>query len=104
MSSTVTIEKGLSAYFKQPTGPSRPGVDWVVQITGEQAGSVVVRTYFSSNPPQETEKQALADKAVRFITRKLAKGWFPRAESFLEADEDVEAPRASPKAWWKIFS
>jgi hypothetical protein len=104
MSSRVTIGQGLTAYFKQPSGPSRPGIDWVVQITGEQAGTVLVRTYFSSNPPRETERQALADKAARFITKKLATGWLPGAENFLEADVDVEAPRAAPRPWWKVFS
>jgi hypothetical protein len=103
MSNTVKIEKGLTAYFKQPTGSSRPGVDWVVQITGDQAGTVVVRTYFPTSPPRETEKPALADKAARFITKKLAAGWLPGKENFLEADEDAEAPRATPRPWWKIF-
>jgi len=74
------------------------------RITGEQAGTVIVRTYFSSNPPRETERSALADKAVRYITKKLATGWIPERESFLEADEDVEVPRATPRPWWKIFS
>jgi hypothetical protein len=101
MSARVKIEKGITAYFKQPTGPSRPGVDWVVQIAGEHAGPVIVRTYFSTNPPQETEKPTLADKAARFMTRKLATGWSPGTENFLEADEAVEPPRTRP--WWKVF-
>ncbi len=104
MSNTVTIGQGLTAYFKQPTGVSRPGVDWAVQITGEQAGNVIVRTYFSSNPPRETEKPALAESAARFVTQKLAKGWRPGTEKFLEANEDVEAPRTIRRPWWKIFS
>ena len=36
---------------------------------------VVVRTYFSSNPPQEAEKKALAEKAVLFVQQKLEQGW-----------------------------
>ncbi|MGO8970774.1 MAG: hypothetical protein ACLQDQ_14540 [Myxococcaceae bacterium] len=91
MGNTVTIESGLSAYFKQPKGPSRPGVDWAVKITGERAVTIVVRTYFSTDPPRETEKTAMAEQAGRFITKKLATGWFPRTESFLEVDDDAAA-------------
>jgi hypothetical protein len=38
---------------------------------------VVVRTYCSSNPPQEAEKKALAEEAVLFVQRKLEQGWLP---------------------------
>jgi len=91
MRNTVTVENGLSAYFKQPKGPSRPGVDWAVKIAGERAVTIVVRTYFSTDPPRETDKTAMAEKAGRFITKKLATGWFPTTENFLEADDDAEA-------------
>jgi hypothetical protein len=103
MSNTVTVTSGLSAHFKQSKGPSRPGVDWVVQITGEQAATVKVRTYYSTDPPRETEKAAMAERAGRFITKKLSTGWFPLTETFLDADEDVEALGTAPKPWWKIF-
>jgi len=85
MSNTITAEKGLVADFKQPSGQSRPGVDWAVRIAGEIADTVIVRTYFSSNPPQEAEKKALADKAVLFVQWKLEQGWTPHSD-FLEAD------------------
>ncbi len=103
MSSTVTVTSGLAAHFKQPKGPSRPGVDWVVQIAGEQAATIIVRTYFSTDPPRETEKAALAEKAARFITTKLSTGWFPLTEKFLDADGEGEAPGTAPRPWWKIF-
>jgi hypothetical protein len=104
MNNTVTVTNGLTAYFKQPNGPSRPGIDWAVQITGERAATVMVRTYFSSDPPRETEKPALAERAARFITKKLATGWSPLTEKFLEADEASEPPPPAPRPWWKIFS
>ena len=77
MSNTVTVENGLAGHFKQATGRSRYGVDWVVRITGARDGVVIVRTYFSSDMPQETEKKALADKAVSFVQRKLERGYLP---------------------------
>jgi hypothetical protein len=78
MSNTVTVENGLAAHFKQATGRSRYGIDWVVRITGARDGVVIVRTYFSSDMPTEAEKKALAEKAVRFVQRKLELGWLPR--------------------------
>jgi len=80
MNSTITIEEGLAAHLKQPSGRSRPGVDWAVRIAGERAGVIIVRTYFSSDPPQAEEKQALADKAVLFVQRKLEQGWIPQPD------------------------
>ena len=87
MSNTVTVEKGLVAHFKQPSGQSRPGVEWAVRIAGEITDTVIVRTYFSSSPPQEAEKKALADKAVLFVQRKLEQGWIPQSH-FLELIDD----------------
>ena len=49
---------------------------------------VVVRTYFSSNPPQDAEKKALAEKAVLFVQRKLKQGWLPWP-GVLEYEDDV---------------
>ncbi len=77
MSTTVTVENGLAGHFKQATGRSRFGTDWVLRITGARDGVVIVRTYFSSDMPSEAEKKALADKAVQFVKRKLEQGWLP---------------------------
>ena len=88
MSNTVTVENGFAGHFKQGTGPSRYGVDWAVRIAGAQAGVVIVRTYFSSEMPQESEKKALADKAVLFVKRKLERGWLPWP-GVLEYEDDA---------------
>lgn len=84
-SNTITIENGLAAHFQQPSGSSRPGVDWAVRITGERTATVFVRTYFSSDPPQDAEKKTLADRAVLFVQKKLEQGWIPEPGGFLEA-------------------
>jgi len=73
----VAVEKGLVAHFKQPSGPSRRGVDWMVRISGDSAGVVVVRTYFSSDSASEDEKQSLARKATELVRTKLEQGWVP---------------------------
>ncbi len=102
MSHSVTVKNGLTAYFKQPNGPSRPGVDWAVQISGEQTATVLVRTYFSTDPPREEEKPALAEKAGRFVAQKLATGWLPGTERLLEV-EVGPAPATPARPWWKLF-
>jgi len=104
MNNTITVEKGLAAHFKQPSGPSRPGVDWAVRIAGDQSGMVIVRTYFSSDPPKEDEKPALADKAVRLVRQKLEQGWAPEPGCLLQVDDTGDASHAAQKKpWWKIF-
>jgi hypothetical protein len=88
MTNTITVEKGLAAHFKQSSGESRPGVDWAVRIAGERAGVVLVRTYFSSDPPQQSERQAMAERAVHFVRRKLDQGWIPQP-GLLEVESDA---------------
>lgn len=96
MANTITVEPGLAAHFKQLSGPARPGVDWVVQISGARAGTVIVRTYFSSDPPQEAEKPALANRAASLVRQRLEQGWTPESGSFLQMD----AIAAPTKSWW----
>ncbi|HEU0010738.1 MAG TPA: hypothetical protein VFT34_13050 [Verrucomicrobiae bacterium] len=88
MSNTVTVEKGLVGHFKQASGRSRLGVDWAVRVTGARDAVVVVRTYFSSDMPQEAEKKAFAEKAMLFVQRKLEQGWLPWP-GVLEYEDDV---------------
>lgn len=87
MSQTVTVANGFEKRVKGPSGKIRPAVDWAIEITGKSGGLVVVRTYFSSNPPQEAEKRALADKAVLFVQKRLAEGWLPWGD-IAEVDEN----------------
>ena len=77
MTNTISIEGSLASSFKQPSGPSRPGIDWAIHIAGARSGMVMVRTYCSSNPPPEAEKNALAEKAIMFVQKKLEQGWLP---------------------------
>jgi hypothetical protein len=104
MTNTVTVENGLAAYFKRPTGQSSPGIDWAVRIEGERAGMVIVRTYFTSNPPQEIEKIILSEKAAAFVNQKLEAGWIPQPDTLLEIEESgSESTKSYKKPWWKIF-
>jgi hypothetical protein len=76
----------------------------MVRITGERAGVVIVRTYFSSSPPQESEKPALADKAASLVRQKLEQGWTPQAGSSLEVEAaEATSDATEKKPWWKIL-
>ncbi len=88
MKHTVTLANGFDKSFKQPFGVPRRGVDWAIEIAGAHTGMVVVRTYFTSHSPEDTEKKLLAEKAVRFVERKMAEGYLPWP-GVLEYEEHV---------------
>ncbi len=82
----MVAERGLSAYFKQPNGTSCPGIDWCVRIR-ESGKTLLVRTYFSTDPPNESERQSLAERAVAVVMMKLRTGWSPEDGDFIEAEK-----------------
>ncbi len=86
MTNDLNIEDALTAYFNQPNGPSRPGIDFAIRIEGDNPAKVIVRTYFSSDPPQAVEQGMMAAKAIFFLRDKLASGW-PAKEGFLEVTD-----------------
>jgi hypothetical protein len=74
---TITVENSLAAHFKQSAGPSLPGIEWALRISGEFNQVVLVRTLSHSQLPTPEEKRALAGKAVQFLKAKLEQGWTP---------------------------
>ncbi len=83
---TIAVETGLSAHFKQPNGPSRAGIDWLLRVSGERSQVVIVRTLANAASITEPEKVAMADKAVRYLKAKIETGWSP-VSGILHADE-----------------
>jgi hypothetical protein len=57
-----------------------------------------VRTYLSSNAPEDAQKQALAKKVVLFVNRLMAKGWFPWPGVLEYEDFDEYAERFCEEA------
>jgi hypothetical protein len=88
MNHTVTLARGFDKSVKQPFGAPRRGIEWAIEIAGAHTGMVVVRTYFTSHSPDDAERQMLAEKAVRFVERKMADGYLPWP-GVLEYEEDV---------------
>ena len=100
----IEVTKGLSAHFKQPNGPSIPGIDWFVQFQkeGEKRG-LLVRQYVMSNQ-SGVHKEALAHQAMQFVMSKLDSGWFPAPgePEFIEMNPP-QLPAAAKKPWWKVW-
>jgi len=82
----VFAEKGLSAHFKKPNGESCPGIDWCVRIR-ESGKTVLVRTYFSTDPPNEPERQVLAERAVAAVVEKIRDGWLPHNGELVDTEQ-----------------
>ena len=83
----ISVGAGLSAFFKQANGPSRPGVDWQVTVSGNSGDvTLIVRTYFQSSAPDEKEELALAEGAVECVKKKLEAGWTPQTGDFVDAE------------------
>jgi len=80
MNYLVTVMQGLVAHFKQPTGVSLPGIDWIIKIEGPKNGRVVVRSYLKTPTASEEEKTALAQLAIEFVQRKIESGWDPTVQ------------------------
>ena len=101
---TVTAVSSLEAFFKQPVGASRPGVDWAIRISGDRTASLIVRTYFVGNSPRKAELPALQAHAENQVRQRLESGWTPDDSGFLLVEEP--APQLSPatrRPWWKFF-
>lgn len=91
MNYKITVEQGLAAHFKQATGPSRPGIDWMIKIEGPKSGVVIVRTYLKAAVATEQEKVLLSERALDLVQRKIETGWDPSIrEGIIEVADGPE--------------
>jgi len=108
----MRVEKGLSAHFKVPNGPSRPGVQWIIGLKrGEVEHSVPVTALFVDNATDETRanQEYPARTAMQYLNDQLRNGWRP------EQDKDhtiyIGNPAAQPqnpaptpkRAKWRLW-
>ena len=114
MSVAMTIESGLAAHFKQPDGPSLPGVDWLVRI--EHAGRIHharVRALLAADATQATRKDEAyqAQTTMQYLADEIEKGWNPAEERkhvihignpHGQPAEAAEAP-PPPRPWWRFW-
>ena len=107
----MRIENGLSAHFKQPHGPSRPGVMWSVGLKrGEETYTVMVKGLLTDDATSETREnqQYQAQTAMQYLNDQLNQGWHPKQEmehTIYIGNPLSSAPaQAAPKRpWWKIW-
>jgi hypothetical protein len=110
----MRVEKGLSAHFKQPNGPSRPGTDWAVGIKrGDEVHTVHVRTYMADDLAQNLrdDSQYQARTAMSYLNDMLQKGLDPTnpGELAITLTNPPGTPSVTPadappkKSRWKFW-
>jgi hypothetical protein len=79
----MRVEGALSAHFKVPNGPSRPGVHWAIGLKqGEKTYQVQVRTLFADDATAETkaDQEYQGQVAMQYLNDCLGNGWHPDQE------------------------
>jgi hypothetical protein len=107
----MRVEKSLSANFKQPSGPSRPGVMWSVGLKrGDETYVVMVKGLLMDDATLETRNDQTyqAQTVMQYLNDQLNQGWHPRQErehTIHIGNPLPSAPNASTsnaqKPWWK---
>lgn len=104
----MRVEGALEAHFKQPDGPSRPGVDWVIGLKrGEELHRVRVRSYFHDglSAAARADNTFLGRTVMSYLDDLLRTGWKPTDErqhviTITEPPPGTLKPR---KPWWKVW-
>jgi hypothetical protein len=110
----MSIESGLSAHFRQPDGPSVPGVDWLVRIEHEgQVHHARVRSLLAADASVSTRRDQAyqAQTTMQYLADEIGKGWSPADEREhvihignphgQAADARAAEPPAKP--WWRFW-
>ena len=118
----MRIEGGLNAHFKEPNGPSRPGVDWAVGLKrGDEVHTVMVRALLADDatPATRANQDYQARTAMQYLNDQLHSGWHPTQprEHVIYISNPIggspadaggggdagAAPAPAQKPWWKLW-
>ena len=105
----MRVEGALEAHFKQPTGPSRPGVDWTIGLKrGEQIHRVRVRSYFADDltPQARGDNTYLGQTVMQYLNDLLESGWTPTEERehvIIIGNPPPGTPLRSRRPWWQFW-
>jgi hypothetical protein len=107
----LRIENGLSAHFKMPDGPSRPGTLWSVGLTrGDETYATTVKALLTNDatPATRANSQYQAQTTMQYLNDELNKGWHPSQERehvIHIGNPLVALPEvaAGGKPWWKFW-
>ena len=105
MQTPMSIESGLTAHFKQASGPSVPGVSWLVRI--EQGGFSYyarVKALLAADASRATrrDKDYQAHATMQYLAALIENGWNP-AEEREHTIEIGDPPGAPQVPWWKFW-
>lgn len=106
----MRVESGLSAHFKVPNGPSRPGTLWAVDLKqGDKSHKVLVKALFADDATEKTKanKEYQAQVAMQYLNDCLSRGWHPDQDMehtiYINNPVTASGNRSEPKPWWKIW-
>jgi hypothetical protein len=107
----MRVESGLSAHFKQLSGPSRPGTEWAIVLErGEESHRVRVRALVADGVSKATraDQGYQARTAMQYLDDLLARGWHPSEprEHMIIIGDPLPTPGAGPtppKPWWRFW-
>jgi hypothetical protein len=101
----MSIESGLAAHFKQPEGPSVPGVSWLVRI--ERDGRLHfarVKALLAPDATRATRKDQAyqMQTTMQYLADQMESGWDPADER--EHEIRIGNPPGRPtKPWWRFW-
>ena len=105
----MRVEGALEAHFKQPNGPSRPGIDWAIGLKrGEDLHTVRVRSYFMDDATKATraDTRYLGNTVMQHLDELIRSGWDPGQERQHEITIGNPLPGTAPaqkKPWWQFW-
>lgn len=109
----MRVKNGLSAHFKEANGSSRPGVDWVVEMTqGDKTYFVRVRALLADEATRATRKDEAyqSHTAMEYLDTQLKTGWHPADEKEHTIYLSNPLPSlaqpgsaGSTQPWWKLW-
>ena len=105
----MRVEGALEAHFKQPTGPSRPGVDWTVGLKrDEEIHRVRVRSYFAEDlsAAARGDNTYLGRTVMQDLDDLLEAGWTPTQERehvITIGNPPPGTPLRPTKPWWQLW-
>lgn len=107
----MRIENGISAHYKMPKGPSRPGTMWAVALKrGEETHTVMVKALLTDDatPATRADSQYQAQTTMQYLNDELNKGWHPSQERehviyIGNPRMPLPEPAGGVRPWWKFW-
>lgn len=107
----MRIDNGLSAHFKMPSGPSRPGTMWTVGLErGDETYTATVKALLADDATPATRKNSeyQARTTMQYLNDQLNGGWHPserREHTITIGNPTGPLPETmrGEKPWWKFW-